>query len=496
MPLALLATGCGTRVAEGDTRALAGSAASLPVAGSVPVPAAPDSPTVLDDSGHPGSSDTAGAGNITATTGGQTGAATVGPAAAARTGTSRPAGASLQGGASGTGGAAPSAPNPHGEPPAPTRSPIAATPGSPVKLGSVGTHSGPVGQSAAPMVTGLQVWQKALNAKGGVNGHFVSLLIADDGGDPARHRALVQKLVETDKVLAFIQNGEALSGGKATIDYLNARGVPVIGGDGASQHYYQSPMYFPQGAFGDNLLFSVIAGAAGQTVPEGKKKFGYVVCSEAQICRDAERVWSKAAAALGVEVVYKGQGSLGQPDFTAQCLAARNAGVEVLLPMLDANSISRLSASCARQSYRPTLALTASQVQDRMSTDPNLADSLGFSNVFPYFQAGTPGTDEYQAALARFGGEGVDRGVGIATAWTSGKLYEQVAASLPEPPTTDAILRGLWSLKGETLGGLTQPLTFLEGKNAPENPVCWFAMKIQAKKWVSPDGFKLTCSNR
>jgi branched-chain amino acid transport system substrate-binding protein len=366
---------------------------------------------------------------------------------------------------------------------------------SPVKLGSVGTLSGPLGKPALAILSGVQIWQQHINSAGGVNGHPVTLVVADDGGDPARHRALHQKLVEQDHVLAFVQNFEVISRNKATIDYLNAKRIPVIGGEGSGDHYYQSPMYFPQAAAGDTILYTSIAGAAQYTVAKGKTKYGMLVCQEAQLCKDGERVWTEAAPKLGVQIVYTGRGSLAQPDFTAQCLAARNAGVEVLLLILDPNSILRMLASCSRQGYSPILGLTGSEVEDQMRNDPNMDGALAMSSVFPYFQVGTPATDQFQAAMAKFAPQQA-RGVGPATGWTTGKLFEKVAAAMAEPPTTEAILRGLWSLRDDTLGGLTQPLTFREGQNSPRDPACWFAMQVSNKKWVSPDGFQPHCAQQ
>lgn len=366
---------------------------------------------------------------------------------------------------------------------------------SPVKLGSIGTLSGPLGKPALAILSGFQIWQQHINAAGGVNGHPVSLVVGDDGGDPARHRALHQKLVEQDRVLAFVQNFEVISRNKATIDYLNAKRIPVIGGEGSGDHYYQSPMYFPQAAAGDTILYTSIAGAAQYTVAKGKTKYGMLVCQEAQLCKDGERVWTEAAPKLGVQVVYTGRGSLAQPDYTAQCLAARNAGVEVLLLILDPNSILRLLASCSRQGYSPILGLTGSEVEDQMKNDANMDGALAMSSVFPYFQTGTPATDEFQAAIAKFAPQ-LARGVGPATGWTTGKLFEKAAAAMPEPPTTEAILRGLWSLRADTLGGITQPLTFQEGQNSPRDPACWFAIQVKAKTWVSPDGFQPHCAQQ
>jgi branched-chain amino acid transport system substrate-binding protein len=46
------------------------------------------------------------------------------------------------------------------------------------------------------MLEALQVWTASINARGGLNGHRVRLIVADDGGDPARSKALVQDAVE------------------------------------------------------------------------------------------------------------------------------------------------------------------------------------------------------------------------------------------------------------------------------------------------------------
>src|SRR5205085_150337 len=111
---------------------------------------------------------------------------------------------------------------------------------SPVRIASVGTYSGPIGAILVANVEGLRVWVRWINGRGGLNGHPVTLAVADDGGDPARHRAQVQDMVERIKVIAFVQNSESLAG-PGSVDYLTAKRVPVVGGDTAGQYYYSSP---------------------------------------------------------------------------------------------------------------------------------------------------------------------------------------------------------------------------------------------------------------
>ena len=45
--------------------------------------------------------------------------------------------------------------------------------------------------------------------------------------------------------------------------------------------------------------------------------------------------------------------SLTQPNFTAECLAARNAGLTFLMLGMDTNSERRVISSCAQQGYNP-----------------------------------------------------------------------------------------------------------------------------------------------
>lgn len=368
-----------------------------------------------------------------------------------------------------------------------------ATPESstPITVASVGTLSGVAGAVLGQVPKGAQVWAKWVNRRGGLNGHPVNLILYDDGGDPARHRAQVQDAVERRSAVAFVASAEALTG-HSSVEYINDKRVPVVGVDLGETWPASSPMYFPQSSFGDAFNRSSPLSTAQQVLREGKRKLGTIVCAEAQGCADLDRIWNEMAAQVGFKPVYRAKASLAQPDYTAECLAAKNAGVQTFFVLLDTASLGRLSAQCARQLYRPTYAIVGQGVEDHLKKNSNLEGTVAFSPVFPYIQSGTPATDEYQAAFKAFAGS-LTSGPGPTLGWTSGKLLEKVGPFLSEPVTSQQILHGLWSLRGDTLGGLTAPLTFNKDQ-PPQVKTCWFDMTIRNGAWVSPDGFKMHCA--
>ena len=335
------------------------------------------------------------------------------------------------------------------------------------------------------------MWARQVNDRGGVKGHLVNLIIGDDGGDPARHRALVQEMVERRHVIAFIGNPDALSG-EGSVAYHNQVRVPVIGSDGGNDWMYANPMFFPQIPHGVPLNKVALAAFAAQLLPEGKSKLATIVCQEAEFCKKADATWAGGwAKEVGFDLVYRARVSLAQPDFTAECLSAQNAGAEILVPFSDINSVSRIATSCARQGYRPVYGLLGVVAGSVQEGNPLFEGAAVAAPSFPWFAADTQSTAEFQAAMARYAPKSDLTGQ-HTSGWTAAKLFERAAANLPEPPTAAAVLEGLWGLRDETLGGLTYPLTFLRDQPAPPK-ICWFNIRMRNGNFTAPEGTRNHC---
>jgi branched-chain amino acid transport system substrate-binding protein len=117
-------------------------------------------------------------------------------------------------------------------------------------LGSIGSDSGVLGQILLPVLSGAKAWVADVNARGGLNGHPVKVIFADDGGEPARALSLAKRMVDQDGAVAFYaERGPGTA--QAVNTFLEQRKIPEIGGCGCSVSAAQSPMSFMVGAGGD-----------------------------------------------------------------------------------------------------------------------------------------------------------------------------------------------------------------------------------------------------
>ena len=266
----------------------------------------------------------------------------------------------------------------------------------------------------------------------------------------------------------------------------------MIGSDGAGGWFYDSPVYFPQAPHGESLMETMLDGYAAQTVPKGLKRVAIVTCVEASACTEGDRIWTRDAAKVGFEVVYKARVSITQPDYTAECLSAQRANAQVFATALDAASIARLARSCLRQGYRPVIGIGSANASPYHTKEPGLQNAVvGGIPHYPWFLTDTPAIREFRQAVEEAGLEPLS---GYELGWASAKLFELLVPDVPGEVTASAVLARRGLVRDETLGGLTMPLTFEAGKNAQPR-TCGYLVAIENERFVSPDGGLLHCRN-
>ena len=97
-----------------------------------------------------------------------------------------------------------------------------------VKLGLVAAMSGQSAKSGEAIVRGLSLAIDEINAKGGLLGKKVELLVRDDESNPAKGVIAARELVQREKVAAFF-GGLDTPVSVAIVPFANQSKVPFIG---------------------------------------------------------------------------------------------------------------------------------------------------------------------------------------------------------------------------------------------------------------------------
>lgn len=361
--------------------------------------------------------------------------------------------------------------------------------GAPLVIASVGNYSGIAGASEKDGPKALQIWASWINDHGGLNGHPVKVYVVDDGMDPQRYQAAVKDLVENKHVIAFVDNFAPFTI-QAGVKYLEQKHVPVIGGDCAEYVWNQSPMLFPQCPSYVNGMYDIAHTAAVYGVG---RNFGAIICSEAAACTSTKHEWfdNGIAKKAGLNPVFEADVSIGQPDFTAECLQAQRKHVQIMSIVADVGTVGRVVNSCDRQGFHPQYLQASGTMDANLAKLPGMANALVSLNDFPWTVSGNQGISQFLAAYHTYAPD-QPLTPNASQGWASAVLFEQAAAHVSAHPSSAQILAGLWSLRDDTLGGLAPPLTFAKDKPAPDAR-CAFVMKVRNGVMESPYGLKTVC---
>src|SRR5215470_7403069 len=103
-----------------------------------------------------------------------------------------------------------------------------------VKVGAVLSVTGPASFLGDPEKKTLEMYVDAFNAKGGVNGQKLQLVVYDDGADTNAARTFATRLVEEDKVVAMV-GGTTTGATLAMMPVFEEAQIPLISLGGAVQ---------------------------------------------------------------------------------------------------------------------------------------------------------------------------------------------------------------------------------------------------------------------
>jgi branched-chain amino acid transport system substrate-binding protein len=273
--------------------------------------------------------------------------------------------------------------------------------------------------------------------------------------------------------------------------YMKQAKVPVFGATESVAGYTNTDFFPPGGTFN----YGVGAGSVAAK-KAGVKKEAILYCVEVAICAQATQEGKAIAAKVGIQIVYTAGIGFAAPNYTAECLAAKQSGATAM-SVGDASAIvTKVAMNCATQGYDPTELGADGTVAIAWLAIPAMEGNVDVQADLPWF-VHDAATKPMYAALAKYAPgvtTGPNFGEVVIQTWAAGVELQLAAEAghLSATPTAAEITNGVYALpQGTTLGGLSPPISFHKGKTTSNR--CFYEMGIKDKKFVELGDGKPFC---
>lgn len=345
-----------------------------------------------------------------------------------------------------------------------------------------------IGTLGAPsaMMDVVEASVKEINDNGGIDGKQIQL-INKETPDPTDGAAEVKELIDKDHVVAIV--GQTNLTDTQWQQYPAQKGVPVIGGTVVDVPYVTNPDFFPTGANIYAMGYSVVELASrvgGST--------GALYCAESPQCAQVPQFVELLGGMMGVETPVLTKVSTTSGDWTAACQSLIDAKVDTYQIAADGPAVVKIAQSCYDQGLRAKIVTGDATVRSSFAKYPAFEGMLAGGTTVPFIDDSTPGTKGYQTMIAKYLPDlGDENGPLPMNSYIAVQLFKKaVELGGTDEVTASSIKEGLYQMKGETLDGLTVPLTFTEGKPTIVN--CYFTLGIEKGKFTEPEGLKTACA--
>jgi branched-chain amino acid transport system substrate-binding protein len=352
-------------------------------------------------------------------------------------------------------------------------------------FGNIASYSGLFGAVEGGIKYALSAWVAMQNARGGLDGHPIKLIIGDDQADPSTGLTVAKRMVENDHILAFVGNANGF-GFDQFADYAQSKGVPFIGGAPLTERWYTDPAVFPSTA----PTAANVEGGLQYFLSQGATRLGLLYCLEvAKMCGAFNEAAMKSP--VGKHIVIDEEVSVVAPSYTSQCLRLQAAKIDAVFALLDTAAAARMTQNCATQGYRPKFMILGLDATPDFPKVEALQGTYLPGATVPLTENQIPAVAEYHAAMAKYA-PGVSDGGAAGLGWADGLVLGRAGVHLPDNPTADDLKANLWKMKSDDLGGFTTPLTFTKGKPAVPT-ICMFIWGVKDHKFYAPEGPKAIC---
>jgi branched-chain amino acid transport system substrate-binding protein len=283
-----------------------------------------------------------------------------------------------------------------------------------IKLGTIFSRGGIFGPDQfTPSYYGVQAYIADLNARGGINGRRIQLIPCDDGGNSDKNTECTRKLIDNDKVFAFVANNMFKYAGAT---YTSSKGVPDIGGEPIGNEYDQYPHLY-------NILGSNCERKGKPGCYKGKQYGGneinlwfkehlginniaVVQYNQADSQRGAS-IFKKSGEAAGQKVTMITV-NLALPDWNQAVAQMQAADVQGVFDALDQSGNANMCKAMEDNDFIPkakvsTISTWNNAVADAFSESPRCLDSVyAGGTVRSFNDTRFPEVAKFRAVMDRY----------------------------------------------------------------------------------------------
>jgi branched-chain amino acid transport system substrate-binding protein len=357
--------------------------------------------------------------------------------------------------------------------------------GADIVIGTLGAFSGALGSNEAGIPKAANAWASSVNASGGLKGHRVRIVTKDIGNETGADITAAKALVSQNHVAAIFDFDTEDA---AWLPYTQSNGVPVISFTSAGSQ--SSPAAFPI-----SIAQSAFAYALPSLAKTAGPKLGIVYCAEVPSCGGLGSLFKSYAGPLGLQIPVNIKISSSAPDYTAACQQLKNAGVDSYVVIAGSAVLAKLADQCHQQGLKAVLVQNAAQSIPAWTTDPAFNGLLVVDNFAPFFADNTPAHKAYRDALKTYTADMVNSVTDNAyseASYLDGMLVSAAAKNVAGDLTAKTLKDALYTLKGETLGGMIQPVAYQQGNATVLG--CYFSWTVKNGQRVAGNGDNYSCA--
>jgi branched-chain amino acid transport system substrate-binding protein len=196
----------------------------------------------------------------------------------------------------------------------------------PIKIGALLAVTGPASLLGAPEARTLEMRVQDLNARGGIGGRPIQLVLKDTGSSPEKAVSFARQLIEEEKVVAII--GPSTSGETMAVKALAEEGKTLLLSAAAAEAIVNpvAPHVFkvaPKDSFAVEVIF------------QRMKKMGItrigLLSSNTGFGKGGKEQVEKLAAQYGITLLVNEVYDKNATDLTAEVTKLKAAGVQAVL---------------------------------------------------------------------------------------------------------------------------------------------------------------------